>query len=354
MRISERRLLDFRGGGERPGPLTTDERSPLRAVEHVTHPSGRADADAVRRRRTRRHGALAAVVVVEFRFGEFLDRFHVVTSFLRVLGPRGWRTGGPVVRRPGSRSARPGPAAADGSRSPPGGPGAGRGSGRRPAPCDPCFGLGHGASALMAAANVWTAGSPRQCADTAELLLANGKLACVYHELAHGNDITGHELTAVGSGDVLTVNGAKEVVANIEHADAMVVFARTDSAPGARAHCQPLLRRDQPPGDRVHDLPRFHTAGMRGVRLGGIRFTDCPVPRGQHGRRTGRRRGHSAALVPGHSDRPSRHDDRHPGHSAPPTRRGRCWAWPGWRRGRTYRGSSARFRPAAGRRALIA
>jgi alkylation response protein AidB-like acyl-CoA dehydrogenase len=143
---------------------------------------------------------------------------------------------------------------------------------------DPCLGLGCGASALMAAANVWTAGSPRQCARTAELLLSGGTLACAYHELAHGNDITSHELSAVRSGDTLVLNGVKEVVANIARADAMVVFARTADAPGARAHGQLLLHRDELPGDRLHDLPRYPTAGMRGVPLGGIRFTDCPVP----------------------------------------------------------------------------
>jgi alkylation response protein AidB-like acyl-CoA dehydrogenase len=143
---------------------------------------------------------------------------------------------------------------------------------------DPCLALGCGASALMAATNVWTAGSPQQCSDTAELLLANSKLACAYHELAHGNDITGHELTAVRTGEVLTLNGTKEVIANIASADAMVVFARTDAAPGPRSHGQLLLRTDRLPADRIHGLPRFHTAGMRGVPLGGIRFTDCPVP----------------------------------------------------------------------------
>jgi alkylation response protein AidB-like acyl-CoA dehydrogenase len=142
---------------------------------------------------------------------------------------------------------------------------------------DPCLGLGYGASTLMAAVNVWTSGSARQQADVAQLLLGNGKLACAYHELAHGNDLSRAELAATGRGDRLVLNGRKEVVANIDRAAAMVVFARTGPAGSGRGHSQLLLRRADLPAGSVRDLPRFHTVGMRGVPLGGIEFLDCPV-----------------------------------------------------------------------------
>jgi alkylation response protein AidB-like acyl-CoA dehydrogenase len=141
---------------------------------------------------------------------------------------------------------------------------------------DPCLGLGHGASALMAAANVWTAGSPAQQRATAELLLANGKLACAYHELAHGNDLGRAEFAATADGDRLRLTGRKEVVANLARADAMVLFARTGPNAG-RAHSPLLVHRSDLPAGAVRDLPRFRTAGMRGVPLGGIELTDAPV-----------------------------------------------------------------------------
>ncbi|WP_051791005.1 acyl-CoA dehydrogenase family protein [Amycolatopsis jejuensis] len=136
---------------------------------------------------------------------------------------------------------------------------------------DPALGLGCGAGPLVAAANVWTAGSPQQCARTAKLLLAGGTLA-------GGSDLTDHGLSAVRSGNSLVLNGVNDIVANIEHADAMVVSARTMDTPGTRPYRQLLLHRGELAADRVHDLPRHATVGMRGVSLGGIRFTECPVP----------------------------------------------------------------------------
>jgi alkylation response protein AidB-like acyl-CoA dehydrogenase len=144
---------------------------------------------------------------------------------------------------------------------------------------DPCLGLGYGAGSFMAAVNVWTSGSPGQQAWLAGHLLGGGKAACGYHELAHGNDFARAELTALpGPDGRLRVNGRKEVVANLDRAGAMVLFARTDTAPGSRSHSQLLLEADQLPPDTIARLPRFGTVGMRGVPLGGIEFTDCPVP----------------------------------------------------------------------------
>ncbi|MFJ3925003.1 acyl-CoA dehydrogenase [Streptomyces sp. NPDC090022] len=144
---------------------------------------------------------------------------------------------------------------------------------------DPCLGLGYGAGSFMAAVNVWTAGSTGQQEWLADHLISGGRVACGYHELAHGNDFARAELTALPAADgLLRVNGRKEVVANLGRAGAMVLFARTDAAPGSRSHSQLLLEADRLPPETVTRLPRFGTVGMRGVPLGGIAFTDCPVP----------------------------------------------------------------------------
>ncbi|CUW28142.1 MULTISPECIES: acyl-CoA dehydrogenase [Streptomyces] len=144
---------------------------------------------------------------------------------------------------------------------------------------DPCLGLGHGAGSFMAAVNVWTAGSAAQRQRLARRLLTGGRAACAYHELDHGNDFTRAGLTALpGPDGRLRLDGRKEVVANLRRAETMVLFARTDPAHGSRSHSQLLLDTADLPATAVRHLDRFPTVGMRGVQLGGIEFTDCPVP----------------------------------------------------------------------------
>ncbi|MEU3659164.1 acyl-CoA dehydrogenase [Streptomyces sp. NPDC032940] len=146
---------------------------------------------------------------------------------------------------------------------------------------DPCLGLGYGAGSFMAAVNVWTAGDAGQRAVLARRLLAGGRAACAYHELDHGNDLTRADLTALpGPDGRLRLNGRKEVVANLRRAGTVVLFARTDPAQGSRSHSQLLLDAGELPAGTVRHLDRFATVGMRGVQLGGIEFTDCPVPDG--------------------------------------------------------------------------
>ncbi|MET8982230.1 acyl-CoA dehydrogenase [Streptomyces sp. NPDC004539] len=144
---------------------------------------------------------------------------------------------------------------------------------------DPALGLGHGVSSLIAGVTLWTAGDTRQTRHAADLLLDGRRIAIAFHELAHGNDMAGMEFAATPAGDGLLLSGRKEVVTNIGRADALVVLARTDPRPGARSHSLVLL--DRTAADRAHvvDLPRFATAGMRGVQLGGLSFDQLPVSR---------------------------------------------------------------------------
>ncbi|MFE5093329.1 acyl-CoA dehydrogenase [Streptomyces sp. NPDC056638] len=144
---------------------------------------------------------------------------------------------------------------------------------------DPCLGLGYGASSFIASVNVWTAGSEEQRRRVADLLLRNRKVAVAYHELAHGNDMVGTEFEALpGPDGQLLLNGRKEVVTNIQRADAVVLFARTDRRPGSRSHSQLLLDKAWLPEDGRCYLPRFPTVGMRGVQLGGMEFKDFRLP----------------------------------------------------------------------------
>lgn len=143
---------------------------------------------------------------------------------------------------------------------------------------DPSLALGHSLSGFIGSVNVWAAGRDDQRRDLAGRLLGNRKVACAYHELAHGNDLAGMALAAVRDGDRLRLTGSKEVVTNIERADAFVVYARTDPRPGGRSHSLLLVDKALLPAGRVSYLPRFATDGMRGVQLGGVELRDCPVP----------------------------------------------------------------------------
>jgi alkylation response protein AidB-like acyl-CoA dehydrogenase len=145
---------------------------------------------------------------------------------------------------------------------------------------DASLGLGYGVTSLMAAVNVWTAGSARQQAALAGLLLAGGRAAVAFHELGHGNDLLGNDFRARPEGGRLILTGRKEVINNVDRAQALVLFARTADAPGARSHSVLYLPdppAGEPPAEGVRRLGRHASAGVRGCRLGGIAFDGAQV-----------------------------------------------------------------------------
>lgn len=148
---------------------------------------------------------------------------------------------------------------------------------------DAALGIGHGVSSLVAAVGVWAAGSPAQQRELSELLLRGGKVSAAYHELDHGNDFLRNAFEAYpGADGALVLSGTKEVINNADRAHAWVVFARTDARAGGRSHSVLLLDRAalQPAIDagELEILRRHRTAGVRGCRLAGLRFSRCRVP----------------------------------------------------------------------------
>ncbi|MER8185538.1 acyl-CoA dehydrogenase family protein [Kitasatospora sp. NPDC094015] len=144
---------------------------------------------------------------------------------------------------------------------------------------DPSLGVGFGAGSFLAAVSVWAAGTEEQQRRTADLLLAGGRVAVAYRDLAHGNAFLRDEFSLTEEDGTLRLDGAKRVIVNAEQAGALVVFCRTDDRPGSRSHSAVLLERAALPADRVRDLDRFPTVGLRGCTMSGLAFTDCPVPR---------------------------------------------------------------------------
>jgi alkylation response protein AidB-like acyl-CoA dehydrogenase len=142
---------------------------------------------------------------------------------------------------------------------------------------DPVLALGYGMSSLIGSVPIWTCGSPAQQRWVADLLLGNRRIAAGYTELAHGGDFTRASLRARRSGDGYTLCGGKQLISNAVRAQAITLFARTDDAPGSRSHSHLLVDTTSLPADRIQHS-RFHTSGMRALRLGGVEFLDCPVP----------------------------------------------------------------------------
>jgi len=143
---------------------------------------------------------------------------------------------------------------------------------------DPCLGLGYGGSSFIASCNIWATGTEEQCQEVAQLMLKNRKLACSYYELSHGNDLTSIEFEAMTNGEKLILNGSKQITSNIQRADIIVIYARTDKGQGSRKHSLILVNKSGIPVDKMKYLPRFPSVGMRGVQLGGVEFKDCPLP----------------------------------------------------------------------------
>ncbi|MEU9008793.1 acyl-CoA dehydrogenase [Streptomyces sp. NPDC048479] len=143
---------------------------------------------------------------------------------------------------------------------------------------DASLGLGYGATTFLAAIAVWAGGTPEQQRKVADLLLGGGRLAIAYHELAHGNDFVRNEFRAMPTDDGFVMSGAKHVINNVERAEALVLFSRTEETVGSRSHSVLLVDKAAVPADRYSYLPRYETVGVRGCQNAGVEFTDCPLP----------------------------------------------------------------------------
>ncbi|MFF4009342.1 acyl-CoA dehydrogenase [Streptomyces sp. NPDC001717] len=140
------------------------------------------------------------------------------------------------------------------------------------------LGMGYGAMSWMAASDVWLAGTTRQRTWLADTMLAGGKAAIAQHETPHSNDYVRSQVTARREGATLVLSGAKPLINNLERARALVLFCRTDPAPGSRSHSALLLDPAALPTGSATLLPRHLAVGLRGCRFAGLEFADCPVP----------------------------------------------------------------------------
>ncbi len=143
---------------------------------------------------------------------------------------------------------------------------------------DGTLGVGYGVSSFVAGLPVWASGTPGQQRRAARILLAEGRLAGGFTELAHGNDLAGTSLRALPGDGGLVLDGGKQLIDNMVRAEAAVLFTRADDRPGGRGHTHLLVDLEKLPRDRAARDRRFRTSGLRGLLLGGIELRDCPVP----------------------------------------------------------------------------
>ncbi|MER7111618.1 acyl-CoA dehydrogenase family protein [Streptomyces sp. NPDC000229] len=145
---------------------------------------------------------------------------------------------------------------------------------------DASLGFGYGLNCFFAATPVWTAGDDEQRRLAARILLEGRRMAVARHEVAHGNDFVSDEFTVRPGDGGLVLDGSKSAIANASRADGLVIFARNPGVTGSRSRTVLLLDRKELPPDRVRNLARRTTTGMRSAEFGGLRITQCPVPDG--------------------------------------------------------------------------
>lgn len=138
--------------------------------------------------------------------------------------------------------------------------------------------MGYGMTTYMAASDVWTTGSERQREWLAALLLGGGRAAIAQHETAHSNDYVRSQVTARHAQGGFLLSGGKPMINNLDRAEALVLFCRTDDAPGSRSHSVLLLDPGALPAEHATVLPRHLAVGLRGCHFAGLEFDDCPVP----------------------------------------------------------------------------
>jgi alkylation response protein AidB-like acyl-CoA dehydrogenase len=92
-----------------------------------------------------------------------------------------------------------------------------------------------------------------------------------------GSDLQGIRTTALPDGDDYVVNGSKTYITNGQHADLIIVAAKTDPAEGAKGISLVLVESDRPGFQRGRNLDKI---GLHGQDTSELFFQDVRVPKG--------------------------------------------------------------------------
>ncbi|MGE0179209.1 MAG: acyl-CoA dehydrogenase family protein [Sphingomonas sp.] len=91
-----------------------------------------------------------------------------------------------------------------------------------------------------------------------------------------GSDLQGLRTTAIADGDDYVVNGSKTYITNGQHADLIIVAAKTDPAEGAKGISLVLVESDRPGFQRGRNLDKI---GLHGQDTSELFFQDVRIPK---------------------------------------------------------------------------
>jgi alkylation response protein AidB-like acyl-CoA dehydrogenase len=147
--------------------------------------------------------------------------------------------------------------------------------------------MGYGMTTYMAASDVWTTGSERQREWLAALLLGGGRAAIAQHETAHSNDYVRSQVTARHAQGGFLLSGGKPMINNLDRAEALVLFCRTDDARAERIKqyqeelMHPYYAAERGLVDDVIDPADTRAVLIRSLAM--LRTKHAPLPARKHG-----------------------------------------------------------------------
>jgi isovaleryl-CoA dehydrogenase len=137
-------------------------------------------------------------------------------------------------------------------------------------------GLSYAAHSNLCVNQIKRNGSPAQKARYLPKLVSGEHVgALAMSEPNAGSDVVSMKLRADKKGDRYVLNGSKMWITNGPDADVLVVYAKTDTAAGARGITAFLIEKGFPGFSVAQKLDKL---GMRGSHTGELVFRDCEVP----------------------------------------------------------------------------
>jgi alkylation response protein AidB-like acyl-CoA dehydrogenase len=126
---------------------------------------------------------------------------------------------------------------------------------------------------------VWLGGTDAQRRGLADAALRGEVIPCLaYSESAHGADLMANDLEAAGDGDGYVLTGRKWPINRGVTSTHAVLLARTSPGRTGRSQSLFLVEKAHLDADRVLDLPRVPTHGLRGCDISGIGFDGARIP----------------------------------------------------------------------------
>jgi len=137
-------------------------------------------------------------------------------------------------------------------------------------------GLSYGAHSNLCVNQIHRNGTPAQKRKYLPKLVSGEHVgALAMSEAGAGSDVVGMTTRAEKKGDRYVLNGAKMWITNGTHADAVVVYAKTDPAAGPKGISALIVEKGMKGFRPAQKLDKL---GMRGSPTAELVFEDCEVP----------------------------------------------------------------------------